>query len=118
MGSILCFADNDEYGAIINGGKGNEISSSVFVRNKTGLLIEKTRCTRIIGGTFESDKHGGKRDDKSFIDSKMNDAMLISSVNFRSDKSTIESAVVYSGKSPEIVGCKISEGVKVLATGK
>jgi len=106
--SGICFADNDGYGIYMKSGKGNEVASSVFVRNEIGLYVEDTKRTRVIGGTFEADPHGGKRSDTDFIRSVRNQAMLVSAATFVSEKVGIDSAVNYTGAAPTVTGCTIS----------
>ena len=112
--SNTCFADNDEVGVEINGGKGSEISGSVFVRNKYGLKVNRAARIRVIGGIFESDAAGGRSGDKEFIHSSESGGLLVQGTSFCSHVSLIPAAVSYKGPAPLVEGCTYQGKMKRL----
>ncbi len=116
--SNTCFADNDGAGVVINGGRGTEISGSVFVRNKHGLTINQAQRIRVIGGIFESDSHGGARDDKEFIHSSGSREVVVQGTSFFSAENPIPAAVLYQDPKPLVEGCTYSGKVKQLTAEK
>lgn len=106
--SNICFADNNGYGLLMTQGKGNEITSSVFVRNKVSLHLENTQRTRINGGIFEHDGAGGKRVSEALILSKDNGDLSITGTSFFNQYPMPDSAVRYSGTPPKITGVSLA----------
>jgi len=112
--SNTCFADNDGTGIEMNGGRGTEISGSVFVRNKHGLKINNAQRIRIIGGVFETDVNGGARDDKDFIYSSGSHELIVQGASFSSTTNVIPAAVIFKGPEPLVEACTYSGKVTQL----
>jgi len=113
--SNTCFADNDDIGIEIQGGRGMHINSPVFVRNKRHLIIHNSHRNRIIGGVFESDNAGGERDDQDFIRMTRSRETLIQGSAFTNSSSTKPAAIHYQGPAPTLVGCTYSGNVEQLS---
>jgi len=111
-----CFADNTHDGLVVQGGKGMEITGNIFVRNKNGLILDRTERARVIGGTFETDPWGGKREDKALCLSKDSTGVVISGATFNTLESGIPTGILYSGEMPTYTACTFSGELSQLVT--
>lgn len=90
-------ADNDGTGVHVEGGFSNDVISSTFVRNKDGLVAEKTTRLKVAGGTFETDRAGGPRDDQTFLTLRDVDQAAITGVSFANPDGMIQEPVRLDG---------------------
>jgi len=109
-----CFADNDGTGIEINGGRCAQITASIFVRNKHHIVINNSHRDRVLGGIFESDPHGGPRDDKEFITSNQSHELVVQGAAFYSNTQPIPAAILYRGPAPIVEASTYSGKVERL----
>jgi len=91
--SSACIADNDDIGLLVTAGQGNEVVSSVFVRNKQSLVLRDTRSARVNGGVFGTDNAGGERHDQSLILVEGNTDAAVMGASFFVDGQDIQVAI-------------------------
>jgi len=101
-----CFADNDGWGLLVSKGKGCELTSNIFVRNKVALEGQATSRLRVVGGTFETDGAGGQRCDEALVKLRECEDTVLSSANFSISKSDISAPVLFTGEKPTTSGCR------------
>lgn len=95
-------ADNDGTGLYVTGGQSTEVVSSTFVRNRDGLIAQKTSRLKVAGGTFESDRNGGERDDQTYLTFRDVDQAAITGVSFSNQGETIQEPVRIEGDASAI----------------
>lgn len=101
-----CFADNDGFGVMIEGGKGSGLVNNVFVRNKVGLLVQGPSNTRVTNSTFEVDPPGGVREYETLIKSINSKGLLLTGCSFKNGmKKVMDAAIIHKGKTPTMAGC-------------
>lgn len=92
-------ADNDGTGVHVEGGFSNDVVSSTFVRNKDGLVAVETARVKVAGGTFETDRAGGPRDDQTFLTLRDVDQTAITGVSFANPDDMINKPVRLDGEN-------------------
>lgn len=113
-----CFADNTHLGALVTGGTGNEIASGIFVRNEDSLIARKSKRLRVTGGTFETDRNGGAREDRSLIRAEDRAEVTVTGADFYVDGSAIAFGIVADDSSSVIQsGCRASGALQGVIPG-
>jgi hypothetical protein len=107
-----CFADNDGVGVALEGGTSSELAACILVRNERALEIDGASRVRVNGGCFETDGHGGGRNDLSLVRLRNGASAIVTGAVFHSEVQPFRVAVECDESSrADVHGCAISGAV-------